>query len=130
MRWNPQASEAEKKVAAQLRKASSFYRFLWEVRGELKHLDFSPILLLLNPKLILCVGRIAAQTLLGTDSPIGKLRGKLHHLSPQHPNGTPRPMIVTYHPAYLLRSPAEKRKAWNDLVLAMQIYERSGGAIA
>jgi uracil-DNA glycosylase len=85
---------------------------------------------LLNPTLILCVGRIAAQTLLGTDSPIGKLRGKLHHLAPMHPNGTPRPMIVTYHPAYLLRSPAEKRKAWSDLILAMQTYERSGGAIA
>lgn len=85
---------------------------------------------LINPRLILCVGRIAAQTLLGTDTPIGKLRGKLHHLAPMHPTGAPRPMIVTYHPAYLLRSPAEKRKAWGDLVLAMQTYERLGGATA
>ena len=85
---------------------------------------------LIDPRLILCVGRIAAQTLLGTDTPIGKLRGKLHHLAPTRPAGKPRPMIVTYHPAYLLRSPAEKRKAWGDLVLAMQTYERLGGANA
>jgi uracil-DNA glycosylase len=85
---------------------------------------------LLNPTLILCVGRIAAQTLLNTDTPIGKLRGKLHHLAPVQPTGTTRPMIVTYHPAYLLRSPAEKRKAWGDLVLAMQTFERLGGVIA
>lgn len=73
---------------------------------------------LVNPTLILCVGRIAAQTLLAVDTPIGKLRGKLHTL------GSGRPMIVTYHPAYLLRSPGEKRKAWADLVLAMQTFER------
>jgi DNA polymerase len=83
---------------------------------------------LIDPRLILCVGRIAAQTLLATDTPIGKLRGKLHHLAPTHPGGQSRPMIVTYHPAYLLRSPAEKRKAWGDLVLAMQTFERLGGA--
>jgi uracil-DNA glycosylase len=82
---------------------------------------------LIDPRLILCVGRIAAQTLLGTDTPIGKLRGKLHHLAPVHAAGKSRPMIVTYHPAYLLRSPAEKRKAWGDLVLAMQTFERLGG---
>lgn len=79
---------------------------------------------LINPRLILCVGRIAAQTLLATDTPIGKLRGKLHHLA------SGRPMIVTYHPAYLLRSPAEKRKAWGDLVLAMQTFDRLAEAQA
>ena len=68
---------------------------------------------LVNPRLILCVGRIAAQTLLETETPIGKLRGTLHRIA------TNRPMIVTYHPAYLLRSPGEKRRAWDDLVLAM-----------
>jgi DNA polymerase len=73
---------------------------------------------LINPTLVLCVGRIAAQTLLETDTPIGKLRGRLHQVGPG------RPMIVTYHPAYLLRSPGEKRKAWADLVLAMQTFER------
>jgi uracil-DNA glycosylase len=77
---------------------------------------------LVNPRLILCVGRIAAQTLLETAEPIGKLRGRLHHIA----GG--RPMIVTYHPAYLLRSPGEKRKAWSDMVLAMKTFDQLGGA--
>lgn len=68
---------------------------------------------LLQPRLILAVGRIAAQNLLQTDTPIGRLRGRVH---PFGPAGTP--LIVTYHPAYLLRSPAEKRKAWDDLKFA------------
>ena len=75
---------------------------------------------LVNPRLLLCVGRIAAQTLLDTDTTIGKLRGRVHHIV------SGRPMIVTYHPAYLLRSPAEKRKVWTDLVLAMNTFERLG----
>jgi uracil-DNA glycosylase family 4 len=65
---------------------------------------------LLRPTLILAVGRIAAQNLLATDTPIGRLRGRLHRFGPSE-----LPMIVTYHPAYLLRSPIEKRKAWSDL---------------
>jgi DNA polymerase len=69
---------------------------------------------LVDPKLILCVGRIAAQNLLNTDTPIGKLRGRVHRLGPRQ-----RPVVVTYHPAYLLRSPGEKRRAWDDLVLAL-----------
>lgn len=76
---------------------------------------------LVNPALILCVGRISAQTLLETGITIGKLRGKVHHLA------SGRPVVVTYHPAYLLRSPGEKRKAWADLVLAMQQLERFSG---
>ena len=76
---------------------------------------------LVNPKLILCVGRIAAQTLLETDTPIGKLRGQLHRISGN------RPMVVTYHPAYLLRSPGEKRKSWSDLLLAMRTFEQAAG---
>ncbi len=66
---------------------------------------------LVQPKLLLAVGRIAAQNLLATDEPIGKLRGRLHHF------GAKRniPLIVTYHPAYLLRSPREKARAWDDL---------------
>jgi DNA polymerase len=70
---------------------------------------------LLQPRLILAVGRIAAQNLLETDTPIGRLRGHLHSFGPA---GTP--LIVTYHPAYLLRSPGEKRKAWVDLKFARQ----------
>lgn len=69
---------------------------------------------LVRPKIILAVGRIAAQQLLETDTPVGRLRGKLHHLGEV-------PLIVTYHPAYLLRSPTQKRKAWEDLCLAMKI---------
>lgn len=72
---------------------------------------------LIDPVVILCLGRVAAQTLLKTDTPIGKLRGRLHHIGRW-------PLIVTYHPAYLLRSPGEKRKSWSDLVLAMRTFER------
>lgn len=68
---------------------------------------------LIQPRIILAVGRIAAQNLLNTDTPIGKLRGEIHFL------GAARiPLVVTYHPAYLLRSPREKRKSWDDLRLA------------
>jgi DNA polymerase len=65
---------------------------------------------LLAPRLMLAVGRIAAQNLLATDTPIGKLRGTVHRFGTQR-----TPLIVTYHPAYLLRSPGEKRKSWADL---------------
>ncbi len=73
---------------------------------------------LIRPKLILSVGRISAQTLLKTDAPVGKLRGKVHNL-----DGTP--LVVVYHPAYLLRSPLEKRKAWQDLLLALQTINKN-----
>jgi uracil-DNA glycosylase family 4 len=68
---------------------------------------------LLKPGLLLAVGRIAAQRLLATDTPIGKLRGMVHRYGP---DGIP--LVVTYHPAYLLRSPGQKRKSWEDLCLA------------
>ncbi len=68
---------------------------------------------LIKPRLILSVGRISAQNLLKTDTPIGKLRGQVHRYQ-----GIP--LVVTYHPAYLLRSPQEKRKAWDDLKLALR----------
>jgi len=77
---------------------------------------------LVNPKLILCVGRIAAQNLLDTDTPIGKLRGQVHKLGVAQ-----RPVVVTYHPAYLLRSPGEKRRAWEDLLLAMATMKKAVG---
>jgi uracil-DNA glycosylase family 4 len=69
---------------------------------------------LVKPKLVLAVGRIAAQNLLHTDTTIGRLRGTVHKLGDL-------PVVVTYHPAYLLRSPSEKRKAWDDLKLAMRV---------
>ena len=66
---------------------------------------------LIKPKLILAMGRFAAQTLLGTDATIASLRGKVHQYA-----GVP--LVVTYHPAYLLRSLPDKSKAWADLVFA------------
>ena len=70
---------------------------------------------LIRPKIILAVGRVAAQQLLKTDAPLAKLRGKVHYLEEI-------PVVVVYHPAYLLRSPLEKRKAWSDLQMAERIY--------
>jgi DNA polymerase len=75
---------------------------------------------LVDPTLILAVGRIAAQNLLGTDTPLGKLRGRVHSLGAAR-----RPVVVTYHPAYLLRSPGEKRKTWADLVFARQVFRQA-----
>jgi DNA polymerase len=72
------------------------------------------------PKLILAVGRVAAQHLLGSDAPVGRLRGQKHYL-----DGGQLPVVVTYHPAYLLRSPTQKRKVWQDLCMARQIMEQS-----
>lgn len=65
---------------------------------------------LIRPKLILAVGRVAAQRLLDTTEPLARLRGQLHHYGE-----TQVPVWVSYHPAYLLRSPHEKAKAWQDL---------------
>lgn len=73
---------------------------------------------LLNPKLILAVGRIAAQLLLGTDAPLGRLRGQAHKIG-----AAEIPVVITYHPAYLLRSPSQKRKVWQDLCLARSIVQ-------
>jgi uracil-DNA glycosylase family 4 len=73
---------------------------------------------LIKPKIILAVGRIAAQNLLKVDTPIGKMRGNRY----QYPDSE-LPVIVTYHPAYLLRSPREKRKVWEDLKTAMRLYK-------
>jgi uracil-DNA glycosylase family 4 len=78
---------------------------------------------LLEPKMILVVGRIAAQTLLATDAPLARLRGKLHQFG-----AADTPMVVTYHPAYLLRTPADKRKAWEDLKFARAAHARLAGA--
>jgi len=82
---------------------------------------------LVSPTLIVAVGRIAAQNLLGTDTSLARLRGQLHSLGKKG-----WPVLVTYHPAYLLRSPGEKRKAWQDLLLARRIFARleRGEAVA
>jgi DNA polymerase len=71
---------------------------------------------LVQPRIIIAVGRIAAQLLLDTDTPVGRLRGTLHRLNEI-------PLVVTYHPAYLLRSPSQKRKSWDDLCMARRVAQ-------
>lgn len=71
---------------------------------------------LIQPRLILCVGRIAAQNLLKTTTPLSRLRGRPHVYGERS-----TPVVVTYHPAYLLRTPIDKRKAWDDLQLAQSL---------
>ena len=69
---------------------------------------------LLQPRLVVALGRSAANTLLGVDATIASLRGKVHRLDG-------RPMVVTYHPAYLLRSLPDKALAWQDLLFARRV---------
>ncbi len=71
---------------------------------------------LIDPRLILAVGGVAANSLLDINEKVGQLRGKVHTWGVQG-----IPLVVTYHPAYLLRSPLEKRKVWDDLVFARSI---------
>ncbi len=73
---------------------------------------------LIRPKLIVAMGRFAAQTLLGTDATIASLRGRTHRYA-----GVP--LVVTYHPAYLLRNLPDKAKAWADLVFARRTIQQS-----
>jgi DNA polymerase len=74
---------------------------------------------LLKPKIMLCVGRVAANNLLRMDVPLSRLRQEVHTF------GASRvPLVVTYHPAYLLRTPSEKRKAWEDLKFARSVLAR------
>ena len=74
---------------------------------------------LVRPRVLLAVGRIAAQWLLQTDTPIGRLRGRAVSYGARS-----IPLVVTYHPAYLLRSPLEKAKAWTDLCLVKDLLSR------
>ncbi|MCZ6715767.1 MAG: uracil-DNA glycosylase [Gammaproteobacteria bacterium] len=70
---------------------------------------------LLQPKIIVLVGKVAAHRMLDTDQPLGKLRGKIYRYENEIP------MVVTYHPAYLLRSPSQKAKVWEDMLLAKTV---------
>ena len=72
---------------------------------------------LLKPRIILAMGRFAVQSLLRSDEPVGRLRGRVHRYQ-----GVP--LIVTYHPAYLLRNPEDKARAWDDLCLAVETASR------
>jgi uracil-DNA glycosylase len=74
---------------------------------------------LIRPRLILAVGRIAMQNLLDTQQSLGRMRGQVHAFG-----GLKTPLIVTYHPAYLLRKPEDKRKAWEDLKFARSVFAR------
>lgn len=73
---------------------------------------------LIQPKVIVVVGRLAAQHLLSTKESIGRMRGKVHYLQK-----TNTPVVVTYHPRYLLRLPSEKRKVWEDIKLARSVVK-------
>lgn len=78
---------------------------------------------IIRPQVIIALGAPAAQTLLGTKEGIGALRGRFHDF---YPSGTalvgePIPLMPTFHPAYLLRSPGEKSKAWADLKMVMAL---------
>ncbi len=74
---------------------------------------------LLKPKIMLAVGRIAAQNLLRTEKTLGNLRQQVHRFGLAQV-----PLVVTYHPAYLLRTPGDKRKAWEDLKFARDVCAR------
>jgi uracil-DNA glycosylase family 4 len=76
---------------------------------------------LVKPRVIVAMGRFAVQSLLKTTEPIGRLRGRVHRYE-----GVP--VIVSYHPAYLLRTPTDKGRAWADLCLAMQTQEDATSA--
>ena len=76
-------------------------------------------LAVIKPKVIVALGRISAQALLKTNEPLSKLRGSVHRYGPDN-----IPLVVTYHPAYLLRSPGQKAKVWEDLWQAKMIAEQ------
>lgn len=78
---------------------------------------------LIQPRLVVALGKTAATLLLGTETSVASLRGRLHRY-----RGVP--LVVTYHPAYLLRTPHDKAKAWEDLVFAQSVVRRAAGADA
>jgi DNA polymerase len=75
---------------------------------------------LVKPRVLLAVGRIAAQWLLQTDAPIGRLRGQVFNYGE-----SATPLVITYHPAYLLRSPLAKATAWTDLCMVKDLLSKS-----
>jgi len=72
----------------------------------------------IRPNLICALGAFAAQTLLGTDTPISQLRGRFRTYEDI-------PLLATYHPAYLLRNESKKREAWEDLQKLQEVYEKA-----
>ena len=76
---------------------------------------------LVRPRVILAMGRFAVQALLRSPEPIGRLRGRVHRYHDV-------PLVVTYHPAYLLRNPPDKARAWDDLCLACSVLRAHGSS--
>jgi DNA polymerase len=87
---------------------------------------------IIEPEVLVALGAPAAKTLLNTAASIGKLRGRFHEYYPAGLAGAAIPTMPTYHPAYLLRNPGEKRKVWEDLQLVMDLLglPRPGGTKA
>ncbi len=79
---------------------------------------------LVQPRLILVLGRFAAHSLLGTDASLVSLRGVVHSYASA---AGPIPLVVTYHPAYLLRNLPEKARSWSDLRLARRTFDAAAG---
>jgi DNA polymerase len=79
---------------------------------------------LIQPRLIIALGRVAAQNLLKTEAPLAQLRGHCHTFNTDTSQDSEIPVLVTYHPAYLLRSPREKRKVWEDLQSVSGLLEQ------
>ncbi|HEX6992605.1 MAG TPA: uracil-DNA glycosylase [Gammaproteobacteria bacterium] len=77
---------------------------------------------MISPRAMLAVGRISAQRLLRTEQPVGRLRGVVHRYGPAG-----IPLVVTYHPAYLLRTPIAKAKSWQDLCMLLPLLASSSG---
>ena len=75
---------------------------------------------LISPNIIILLGKVAAERLMNTSEPMSTLRGKVHYYK-----NTDIPMLVFYHPAYLLRSPSEKSKVWDDILLMKSITHGS-----
>ncbi|MEZ5814837.1 MAG: uracil-DNA glycosylase [Alphaproteobacteria bacterium] len=87
---------------------------------------------IIRPKLLIFCGGVSAKALLGSDESVSRLRNKWHDYLPQTPeyreNAKPIPAIATYHPAYLLRTPAQKKAVWTDM-LAVQARRRELGLL-
>jgi len=77
---------------------------------------------LVKPKIILLLGRVAAQSILSSTANIGDMRGSTHYFP-----DTKIPMVIAYHPAYLIRKPLDKRKMWQDLQYAYRVYSQGEG---
>lgn len=84
---------------------------------------------LIKPKLLILCGGVSAQALLNTEQSVSRLRGKWHDYTPSSPflkDGVPIPAIATYHPAYLLRTPSQKRAVWQDMLNLQAKYLEIG----